>query len=57
MNNSTVREVDPSGKDVWSFKTFQGVFRATLLPNGNVLVSGSLYLVGEILTLRAVQQT
>jgi HEAT repeat protein len=39
MSNSTVREVDPSGKDVWSFKTFQGVFRATQLPNGNILVA------------------
>ena len=39
MNNNTVREIDPAGKNVWSFNTIAGVFRATRLPNGNILVA------------------
>ncbi len=40
-NNGSVREIDRNtGGDVWS-KPFNGAFRATRLPNGNILV-GSL---------------
>lgn len=38
MNNSLVREVDPSGKAVMTI-SYGGVFRATRLPSGHILVA------------------
>jgi hypothetical protein len=38
MNNSLVREVDAAGKTIMSIN-YPGVFRATRLPNGNILMA------------------
>ena len=41
VQNGVVKEIDRKGTELWS-KGFPGVFRATKLPNGNVLVASML---------------
>jgi hypothetical protein len=38
MSNSTIQEIDSTGKSHWS-ATFPGVFRAHRLPSGNTMVA------------------